>query len=123
MAQSSEMLLLTFASVQEAFAIPIIPLYDIESLPSTLTTIELHIQPFSPPASSPVLTLLPYCSNAPPLPERAVHVLSDTFRNMAHLAETATTYEGQMGLRDVLSECGAAAEHIIQFWEEEGYTQ
>jgi hypothetical protein len=104
MAWSHAMLLITSISVHDVFTIPIIPLYNIDSLPSTLTTIELNIYPISSPPSSPVLTLLPYCSNRPPLPERAVHVLSDTFRNMADLAQSATTYDGQTGLRDVLSD-------------------
>ena len=98
---------------------PIIPLSGIDALQVTLSAYQRQLlQSRNVPAViNPTVTLLPYCTERPPLPEHARNVLSDIFRNFRDLAMAATTRDGQQEIRKWLSDpTPEQAEGVIAFW-------
>jgi hypothetical protein len=68
----------------------------------------------------PTTTILPYCTERPPLPEHARNVLSDIFHNFRDLAMAATTCDGQQEIRKWLSDpTPEEAEGVVAFWLQE----
>lgn len=59
--------------------IPILPLFDVKSLQSTLSSFLQHIEhPLKPiKGDTSAITLLPYCSTNPPMQEHARNIISD----------------------------------------------
>ncbi|KAE8448388.1 hypothetical protein EG329_009632 [Mollisiaceae sp. DMI_Dod_QoI] len=103
--------------------IPIIPLATISTLQTTLSTFQKQLFASLSAAASmhrpnPVMTLLPYCSNNPPIPEHARNVISDLVHSIPELSQAATTQDGQIGLRQWFSDSAPqVAEDVIAFWE------
>ncbi|POS85086.1 hypothetical protein EPUL_001600, partial [Erysiphe pulchra] len=70
-------------SIQESFLsdleIPIIPLFSVESLEATMKVLQEQLgQPLRPPQRGiSAVTLLPFCSIHPPMPNHARNLLSD----------------------------------------------
>jgi hypothetical protein len=107
---------------------PIIPLYNVSSLQPTLLGLQRQLVSAGsvPITANPLTTLLPYCSNSSPIPERAVMILSDMCASIPELSQVATTPDGQQALRDMLPESKGAgtvvsqvAKDIIEFWQQE----
>jgi hypothetical protein len=99
---------------------PILPLSTVSSLSQIISV--FHQQLFQSHAPLPTIntatTLLPYCSNNPPIPEHARNVLSDICQGIPELAQAATTTDGQRGLRMWLTDPSpAVADDVIGFWE------
>lgn len=106
------------------FGIPVMPLTTLANLQSTLSSFQKQLYnsrlaAASIPRPSPVITLLPYCSNNP-LPEHARNVLSDLVHSIPDLAQAATTRDGQTALRQWFSgSMPHVAEDVVAFWEQE----
>lgn len=103
---------------------PIIPLFSLSTLQTTLSNFQYQLvhkrRSAAPTPVQPALSLLPYCTNNPPLPEHARNVVSDICHSLADVARAATTADGQLGLKEWLDpRVAGAAQDIIDFWEEE----
>lgn len=79
------------------FEMPIIPVSSVQDTPKSLMTFHRQISTSSGPRkiANPVQTLLPYCSDKPPLPEHAVNVLTDITSGFRDLLDTMSTPAGQ----------------------------
>jgi hypothetical protein len=102
---------------------PILPLFDLDSLQKTSFAFQQQLvntrrAVSSTPQIISVTALLPYCSTNPPLPEHVRNILSDVCKSIPELAQAATTQDGQQVLRNWLPDTGDA-EDIIGFWEQE----
>ena len=71
----------------------------------------------------PVTTLLPYCSVNAPLPEHTRNVLSDICHCLPHIAQAATTEDGQAYLKSYLEDGSPGTQgvtaDIMEFWTQE----
>ena len=116
------------SSLQGAFEMPILPLHNITSLLPTILAFQRQLWSArsTRPLANPVMALLPYCSNNPPIPDRATNVLSELCLSLPELSQYATSMDGQQKLRDTLPDCAVAgdtvnqtAEEVIEFWQAE----
>ena len=103
---------------------PIIPLFSLRSLQDTLFKFQRQLiaikKEIQIPQAKPAITLLPYCSLNPPIPEHPKNLLSDVCHTVGELAQATTTRDGQAYIRNLVSETNSAvAEDIIGFWEQE----
>lgn len=113
----------------------IIPLPSVVALPSTLWSFarQLMAPRLTPPIVDPVTDILPYCTaggvQQRQLPEHARNVLSDIVHSLRDLAAAATTPDGQVVLRQWLSDGtgnsrgSRVAEEVIEFWQVEYIVQ
>ncbi|KAK0126481.1 hypothetical protein ONS95_008078 [Cadophora gregata] len=111
-------------SIFSTLEMPIIPLFCLSTLQKTLSDFQFQlVQKRRTAVPSPiksVISLLPYCTNNPPLPEHARNVVSDICYCLGDVARAATTADGQQGLKEWLDvTLPGAAQDIIDFWEEE----
>jgi hypothetical protein len=116
--------LLTSVSLLSSFEIPILPLAAVTSLQTLLFTFQRQLvhtrREASVPRANARVTLLPFCSTNPPIPEHARNIVSDMYPNIPYLAQAATTPDGQQDLRRWLSgTTQGVAKDIIGFWEQE----
>ena len=112
------------ASLLSIFDIPILPLDSVPSLQTLLFAFQRQLvharKEASKPRANPIVTLLPFCSNNPPIPEHARNIVSDVYLSIPYLAQAATTQDGQKDIRRWLSGTApGVAEDIIWFWEQE----
>ncbi|PBP19582.1 hypothetical protein BUE80_DR009602 [Diplocarpon rosae] len=114
------------ATLLPTFGMPIIPLASLASLQTSLAAFQKQLvkkrrsQTSTEMTLSPVTSLLPYCTNKPPLPEHARNVLSDICRSLSGITRVATTGEGQQLLREYLEDKHpGVARDIIDFWVQE----
>lgn len=104
---------------------PIIPLFSLTSLEATLTSFQRQFayqrrSSTTAVPANPGVSLLPYCTNNPPLPEHARNVVSDICRSLSAVSRAATSEDGQLGLREYLDgTVPGAAQDVIDFWAEE----
>ncbi|KAI1764756.1 hypothetical protein GGR53DRAFT_465999 [Hypoxylon sp. FL1150] len=100
------------------FEMPVIPVNSVQAVLPNLMAFHHHFSTSSGPqkTADPARDLLPYCSEKPPLPEHAVHVLTDITSNTRDLLETVSTPAGQMKTAEFL---GDNAGNVISFWTEE----
>jgi hypothetical protein len=103
---------------------PIIPLISVSSFLTTLISFQKQFVQTACTRSSiipnPVTTLLPFCTVDGSIPEHASNVLSDICHSIPELSQAATTPDGQIGLRQWLSDQPpAVVQNIIEFWEQE----
>ncbi|KAI1382103.1 hypothetical protein F4677DRAFT_439904 [Hypoxylon crocopeplum] len=100
------------------FEMPVIPVSSVEAVPTSLMAFHHQISTNSGPRmmSNPAQTLLPYCSDRPPLPEHAVNVLTDITSSVRDLLDTTLTPAGQTKITAYLGNDSSSA---ISFWEEE----
>ena len=115
---------LTIASLLPNLEMPIVPLFSLSTLQKTLSDFQYQLvqkrRSAAPSPVQPAISLLPYCTNNPPLPEHARNVISDICHSMADVARAATTADGQLRLKDWLdTTVPGAAQDIIDFWGEE----
>lgn len=107
-----------------SFEIPLIPLVKLSSLPATLSSFQTQIirqQAQSVPRSS-AISVLPYCSSNPPLPEHTRNVLSDVCQNFKELTKAVTTADGKAALGEWL-ENPVIVGQIVDFWLEEYFVE
>ena len=101
----------------------VIPLSSVGALQATLFAYQQQmLQPHRalPVGDDAVITMLPFCTERPPLTEHATNVLSDLFHNFRDLAIAATTYDGQQEMRRWLGKpTPDQAEGVIAFWLQE----
>jgi len=110
-------------SLLPTFEIPIIPLFSVSTLQSTLFGFQRQLvvgrkSAASTPRSDSRITLLPYCSVNTPIPEHDRNVLSELYHSIPEVAQAATTREGQEALKEWLDGPLLAAS-VVGFWEEE----
>ncbi|XXG94569.1 hypothetical protein Hte_000826 [Hypoxylon texense] len=100
------------------FEMPIIPVDTVQAMPTNLMAFHRQISTSSGhrKTANPARSLLPYCSDRPPLPEHVVNILTDITSNIRGLLETASTPTGQMKMAEFL---GDSSETAISFWAEE----
>ncbi|PVH85833.1 hypothetical protein DL98DRAFT_511366 [Cadophora sp. DSE1049] len=103
---------------------PIIPLFSLSTLQTTLSNFQYQLvhkrRSATPSPIQPAISLLPYCTNNPPLSEHARNVVSDLCHSIADVACAATSADGQLGLKAWLDpSVQGVAQDIIDFWEEE----
>ncbi|TVY45122.1 hypothetical protein LOCC1_G002608 [Lachnellula occidentalis] len=108
-------------SLLSAFEIPTIPLFSTRSLLDTLFKFQRQLAATREEIHIPrAISLLPYCTLKPPMPEHPKNLLSDVCHTVGELAGAATTRDGQAYIRSLVSEPGSTvAEDIIDFWEQE----
>ncbi|KAI5866918.1 hypothetical protein GGS23DRAFT_593651 [Durotheca rogersii] len=97
---------------------PIIPVDSISAVPASLGAFcrQMSTSSGSREMANPVRSLLPYCSDKPPLSEHEVHVLTDITSDLRHLLDTVSTPAGQARMAEFL---GGGSERAISFWEKE----
>ncbi|KAG4438176.1 hypothetical protein IFR05_006344 [Cadophora sp. M221] len=115
---------LTALSLFSALEMPIIPLFSLSSFSTTLFAFQHQLvnkhQSATPPPIDQAISLLPYCTSNPTLPEHARNVVSDICHSLSEVSHAATTESGQQGLRDWLDgSVPGAAQDIIDFWAQE----
>ncbi|KAI6093716.1 hypothetical protein F4821DRAFT_4305 [Hypoxylon rubiginosum] len=100
------------------FEIPVIPVNSVQAVLPNLMAFHRQISTSSGPrkTADPARSLLPYCSDKPPLPEHVVHVLSDITSSTRDLQDTMSTPAGQMKMAEFL---GNNAQNAISFWADE----
>ncbi|KAI0176202.1 hypothetical protein GGR52DRAFT_349973 [Hypoxylon sp. FL1284] len=100
------------------FEMPIIPVNSVQAVSTNLMAFYRQIctSSGSSKKANPAQTLLPYCSDRPPLPEHTVNVLTDITSNIRDLLDTASTSAGQVKLAQYL---GDNSESAISFWGDE----
>ncbi len=101
---------------------PVIPLWSPLSLQATLFAYQRQLlqRQETPAFINPATTILPYCTDGPPVPEHTLNVLSDIFRNFKELALAATTADGKEEIRKWLGAPSPQhAEGVIAFWLQE----
>lgn len=109
------------SSLISKFDIPIVPLFKVSSLLNTLFAFQRQLKKPTTTALriNPATSLLPYCSNNPPIPEHARNVLSDLCNSIPMLSSAATTQDGQQGLEQYLSDQPGVIEDVVGFWQQE----
>ena len=102
----------------DSYEMPIVPLESTEALATTLTTYlrQLSAGHGSRQVPNPAISLLPYCSIHPPLPEHTVNILSDLTSDLRDLVNKLSTHEGRQSICSYLGDDG---EMMIRFWEDE----
>jgi hypothetical protein len=118
--------LLTATSVFGAFDIPILPIYSIASFQKTVDSFRRQIsgstRPDQTSSGKPAALLLPYCTLCPPIQEYARNILGEEYHTLAEIAQAATTTDGQVAMRALLSDQSnshSVAEEVIDFWAQE----
>ncbi|KAI1415940.1 hypothetical protein F5Y13DRAFT_140385 [Hypoxylon sp. FL1857] len=98
--------------------IPIIPVNSVSDAPKNLMAFHRQVSTSGRPRrmENPARTLLPYCSDRPPLSEHAVNVLTDITTGMRDLLDTMSTPAGQMRILEYL---GSDSESAVSFWARE----
>jgi hypothetical protein len=117
-------MLLIQGSLHSNWEMPTIPLFSLRTLQETLFKFQRQLLATRKETqihrANSVITLLPYCSLNPPIPEHSKNLLSEVCHSMADLAQVATSQEGQEYVKKLLSEPNSAvAEDVIGFWEQE----
>ncbi|KAL2072598.1 hypothetical protein VTL71DRAFT_11941 [Oculimacula yallundae] len=112
------------ASLFSILDLPILPLFSLSSLETTLSSFQRQLVASrlskAPPPINPAISLLPYCTNNPPLPEHARNVVSDICQNLSGVSHIATSVDGKRVLESYLDEAvPGAAQDIVGFWAEE----
>ncbi|SZF03113.1 unnamed protein product [Blumeria hordei] len=104
---------------------PILPLFDVKSLKSTLSSFLQHIEhPLRPiKGDTSAISLLPYCSTNPPMHEHARNVISDVCANIPEFGILMSTDQGHRILGNLLSDYRRSLQEIIDFWQEEALTE
>ncbi|CAD6504082.1 BgTH12-05819 [Blumeria graminis f. sp. triticale] len=105
--------------------IPILPLFDVKSLQSTLSSFLQHIEhPLKPiKGDTSAITLLPYCSTNPPMQEHARNIISDICANIHEFGILMSTDQRHQILGNLLSDYPRTLQEIIDFWQEENFTE
>ncbi|CZT49890.1 uncharacterized protein RSE6_10792 [Rhynchosporium secalis] len=103
---------------------PIIPLFSLSSLETALSAFQRQLAETRlstmPAPVNPAVSLLPYCTNSPPLAEHARNVVSDICQDLSGVSHLATSVDGQSCLRNYLDEAvPGSAQAIIDFWADE----
>ncbi|KAI1385061.1 uncharacterized protein F4822DRAFT_382082 [Hypoxylon trugodes] len=100
------------------FEMPIIPVSSIQAVQPNLMAFYHQISSGSraPRTTNPAQSLLPYCSDRPPLSEHAVNVLTDITSSMGTLLDTVSTPAGQTEIATFLEN---DSESIVSFWAKE----
>ncbi|OTA92151.1 hypothetical protein M434DRAFT_32149 [Hypoxylon sp. CO27-5] len=100
------------------FEMPIILVNSVSDVPASLMAFHRQISTSnrSRRMENPARTLLPYCSDRPPLPEHAVNVLTDITTGMRDLLDTISTPAGQTRILEYL---GNDLESAVSFWAKE----
>ncbi|KAI0141058.1 hypothetical protein F4776DRAFT_545335 [Hypoxylon sp. NC0597] len=100
------------------FEMPIIPVNSVSDVPTNLMAFHRQISTSDRPRrmENPARTLLPYCSDKPPLPEHAVNVLTDITTGMRDLLDMISTPAGQTRVLEYL---GNDSESAVSFWAKE----
>ncbi|KAI0841997.1 hypothetical protein F5Y06DRAFT_165879 [Hypoxylon sp. FL0890] len=100
------------------FEMPIIPVNSVSDVPTNLMAFHCQISTSDRPRrmENPARTLLPYCSDMPPLSEHAVNVLTDITTGMRDLSDTMLTPAGQTKILEYL---GNDSESAVSFWAKE----
>ncbi|KAI1779903.1 hypothetical protein F4818DRAFT_157969 [Hypoxylon cercidicola] len=93
------------------FEMPVIPVNSVQAVPTNLMAFHRQISTGSgsPKTANPAQSLLPYCSDRPPLPEHAVNVLTDITSNIRDLLDTASTPAGQIKMAEFLGDSSQSA--------------
>ncbi|EKD15551.1 hypothetical protein MBM_06179 [Drepanopeziza brunnea f. sp. 'multigermtubi' MB_m1] len=104
--------------------IPLIPLSSLSTIQHTLSAFQCQLvskrRADTIPQHNPAVSLLPYCTNNPPLPEHARNVLSDLYHSIPEIASVATSVEGKRRLRQWLEDsCPGVADDVVEFWAQE----
>lgn len=112
---------LTIFSFLSDLEIPVFLLFNVESLEVTMKAFQKQLGNSlrSSQRSTSAVTLLPFCSTNPPIPNHARNLLSDISPNIPGLLALVTTREGIEKLTDVLSSFPGLAQDIIRFWHSE----
>lgn len=97
---------------------PIVPINSPEAVPSTLMALhrQLSTSGGSRRVANPAQTLIPYCSDRPPLSEHAVNVLTDITSNIRDLLDMMSTPTGREKAIEFL---GNDSENAMSFWTKE----
>ncbi|KAI1134565.1 hypothetical protein F5Y05DRAFT_209307 [Hypoxylon sp. FL0543] len=100
------------------FEMPVIPVNAISEVPTNLMAFHRQVSTSdrSRRMDNPAQTLLPYCSDRPPLSEHAVNILTDITSGMRDLSEAISTAVGQ---KRILEYMGSESESVISFWAKE----
>ncbi|KAI2614636.1 uncharacterized protein GGS25DRAFT_472525 [Hypoxylon fragiforme] len=100
------------------FVMPIVPINSPEAVPSTLMALhrQLSTSGGSRRVANPAQTLIPYCSDRPPLSEHAVNVLTDITSNIRDLLDMMSTPTGREKAIEFL---GNDSENAMSFWTKE----
>lgn len=104
---------------------PIIPLYNLDSLLKTLYDFNhaffINSTDQAKLTIRPGTHVLPYCSANPPLSEHSRNILRDLVPCLRDLADAATTRDGQAAIRESFGgEKGAiVANDVMDFWRVE----
>ena len=106
------------------FEMPVIPVHEAAAAPRALQVLHQRLSTSrgaqqrraSRPPPNPARTLLPYCSDRPPLPEHAVNVMTDITPGFRGLLDGLSTAAGREALVAYLD---ADAERAMAFWREE----
>ncbi|OTB06663.1 hypothetical protein M426DRAFT_105677 [Hypoxylon sp. CI-4A] len=111
----------TFMKLQlelSEFEIPLIPVNAVEDVAPVLKAFHGQVGANNGPrrVANPAQTLLPYCSDNPPLPQHAVNILTDVTSDVRGLLETMSSAYGQKKIVDFL---GNESENAISFWAKE----
>ncbi|RKF58619.1 hypothetical protein OnM2_066043 [Erysiphe neolycopersici] len=109
------------ASFLSDLEIPVFLLFSVESLEVSMNVIQEQLGHTIRPSERSIsaVTLLPYCSIHPPIPNHARNLLTDMCSNISGLLAFVTTREGIEKLTDVLSSFPGLAQNIISFWHGE----
>lgn len=107
-----------------SFEIPLIPLARLSSLPATLSSFQTQTvrQQLQPAVLNGAISVLPYCSSNPPLPEHTRNVLSDVCRSFRGLVRSVATEDGRATLEDWLGNAVVVGD-IVSFWSEEYFVE
>ncbi|KAJ2989700.1 hypothetical protein NUW58_g3337 [Xylaria curta] len=99
--------------------LPVIPVESVAAVPAIITTLQRQL--LSPEASckasSPAISLLPFCSDREPLAEHTVNILTDTtsdFRDLVDKVSSNTVFESEIA--PLLDE---DADKFRRFWTDD----
>jgi hypothetical protein len=103
-------------------------MYSIESFQNIVDSFRRQVSASTKPdqvsTGNPAALLLPYCTLCPPIQEHARNILGEAYHTVAEVALAATSTDGQVALRDLLSDQShSMAEEVIDFWAQEYCTE